>query len=303
MRVLKKHVVLFLLPASLIYTCFMIFPIINTIRFSFLTVETFGSSPVFVGIDNFRRLFSDPVWSGRFFGAVKNNFLFFVIHIFVQNPVGLLLASLLTARFLKGQAVYRALFFLPTMLSVVIVGFVWQLIFSPTWGVAEGLLTRVGMSSLFEPWLGLENFALPLLAIVSVWQFVGIPMMLFYAVLLGIPNELIEAARVDGAKGWQIYWRIKFPLILPAVAIVAILTFIGNFNAFDLIYTTQGVLAGPNFSTDILGTFFYRTFFGHQLQLGNSTMGAAIASMMLVIILIGVIGYLLWRRRIKTYEQ
>lgn len=302
-RGVVRNAVLFLLPASLIYTCFLIIPILNTIRLSFFSTEAFGSVEVFVGFDNFRRLLLEPFWAKQFFGALKNNFVFFIIHMFVQNPIGLLLASLLTVRRLRGVAVYRALFFMPTMLSVVIVGFVWQLILSPTWGVTEGLLSNVGLASLFRPWLGLEGSALPVLALISVWQFVGIPMMLFYAALIGIPQELIEAARVDGARGWQIYWRITFPLVLPVVAIIGILTFIGNFNAFDLIYTTQGVLSGPNYSTDILGTFFYRTFFGHQLQFGNPTMGAAIASMMLVIILGGAMIYLLWRRRIQTYEQ
>ncbi len=128
-------------------------------------------------------------------------------------------------------------------------------------------------------------------------------MLLFYAALIGIPDALIEAARVDGASHWTVFWRIKFPLILPTVGIVTILTFVGNFNAFDLIYTTQGALAGPNFATDIFGTFFYRTFFGFQLQLGNPTMGATIATMMFLIILTGVLIYLFfWQRRVTTYE-
>ncbi len=108
---------------------------------------------------------------------------------------------------------------------------------------------------------------------------------------------------MDGATNWGIFWRIKFPLILPTVGIVLVLTYVGNFNAFDLIYTTQGVLAGPNYSTDIMGTFFYRSFFGQQLQLGNPTMGATIATMMFLIILVGVLIYLFgWQRRVATYE-
>jgi raffinose/stachyose/melibiose transport system permease protein len=129
-------------------------------------------------------------------------------------------------------------------------------------------------------------------------------MILFYTALIGIPEELVEAAHVDGASGWNIFWRIKFPLVLPTLGIVAILTFVGNFNAFDLIYTMKGALAGPNFSTDIMGTLFYRTFFGQQLQLGNPTMGATVAAMMFLIILTGVLIYLfLWQRRIQTYEM
>jgi raffinose/stachyose/melibiose transport system permease protein len=128
-------------------------------------------------------------------------------------------------------------------------------------------------------------------------------MLLFYAALIAIPYELIEAAKVDGATEWTVFWRVKFPLILPTVGIVAILTYVGNFNAFDLIYTVKGALAGPNFSTDIMGTLFYRTFFGQQLQLGNPTMGATVAGMMLLIILAGVVIYLFgWQRRVVTYD-
>ena len=95
---------------------------------------------------------------------------------------------------------------------------------------------------------------------------------------------------------------MKLPLILPTIGLVAILTFVANFNAFDLIYAVKGALAGPNFSTDIMGTFFYRTFFGYQLQVGNPTMGAAVATMMFVIILIGVMLYLFGvQRRMQRY--
>ena len=94
-------------------------------------------------------------------------------------------------------------------------------------------------------------------------------MMLIYAALLNIPDELVDAARVDGLGQLRIFWHIKLPLVLPTIGLVSILTFVGNFNAFDLIYSVKGALAGPNFASDILGTFFYRTFFGNQLQLGD----------------------------------
>ena len=126
------------------------------------------------------------------------------------------------------------------------------------------------------------------LALVSVWQFVGIPMMLIYAALLSIPDDVIEAAEMDGVTGWSQFWKIKLPLILPSIGIISILTFVGNFNAFDLIYVAQGALAGPDYSTDILGTFLYRTFFGFQLQLGDPYMGSAIATAMFGIILLAI---------------
>jgi raffinose/stachyose/melibiose transport system permease protein len=294
--------VVFLLPATVVYTLFMIYPLIDSLRLSMFAQGSDGVE-VFVGLQNFVKLLTDELWQPRFWGALKNNFVFFLIHGLVQNTIGLLLAALLSLRGLRGAGVYRTLLFLPTMLSVVIIGFIWQLILSPLWGIAEGIMSAVGLGQFFGPWLGKESSALITLGFISVWQWIGIPMMLFYAALISIPDELIEAAHVDGATSWGIFWRIKFPLILPTVGMVLILTYVGNFNAFDLIYTTQGVLAGPNFSTDIMGTFFYRTFFGQQLQLGNPPMGATIATMMFLIILAGVLIYLFgWQRRVATYE-
>jgi len=128
-------------------------------------------------------------------------------------------------------------------------------------------------------------------------------MMLIYAALLSIPEEVLEAGECDGVTGLAAFWKIKLPLILPSIGIISILTFVGNFNAFDLIYTAQGALAGPAFSTDILGTFMFRTFFGFQLQLADPHMGSAIASAMFFIILIGVCFYLFAiQTRLRRYQ-
>lgn len=299
---IPSYVIVFLAPATIVYTLFMVYPLIDSLRLSFFAPAD-GNTEVFIGFQNFVTLLSDELWAPRFWGAFKNNFIFFAIHMLVQNPIGLLLAALLSNHRLSGKAFYRTVLFMPTILSFVIVGFIWQLMLSPLWGIAKDILEFVRLGELFQPWLGLESSALITLSFISVWQFVGIPMMLLYAALIAIPDELIEAAFVDGATAWDVFWRIKFPLILPTLGIVAILTFVGNFNAFDLVYTTQGVLAGPNFSTDLLGTLFYRTFFGQQLQLGNPTMGATVATMMFLIILSGVLLYMfVWQRRVQTYE-
>ncbi len=297
----RPYIVVFMLPALVVYTVFLIYPLIGSLGLSFFA-ELPGGERSFVGLENFRRLLGDDQWSSGFWNAFRNNFLFFLIHLAVQNPVGLILASLLATPNLAGRNTYRAILFMPTMLSVVVVGFIWQLILSPIWGVTEGFLSRIGLQNLFAPYLGLRSTALATLSLISTWQFYGIPMMLFYIALISIPRELLESARVDGAGQWKVFWKIKFPLILPVFGITAILTFVGNFNAFDLIYTTQGVLAGPDYSTDILGTFFFRTFFGQQLQLGNPVMGATVAAMMFLTVLSGVLIYMFWRRRIKTYE-
>lgn len=294
------HILVFILPAAVIYTVVMIYPLFDSLRLSLFGTQ---GGEGFVGLRNYARLIEDPLYGLRFWGALRHNVVFFAVHMLVQNPVGLLLAALLSVRYLRGRAVYRTLLFAPTVLSFVIVGFIWQLMLSPLWGIAQGLMRAGGLGGYFRPWLGLEGPALVTLSLISVWQFVGIPMMLFHTALLGIPDELLEAARVDGATGWRTFWRIQFPLILPVVGLVAILTYVGNFNAFDLIYTTQGALAGPNFSTDLLGTFFYRTFFGFQLQLGNPVMGATVAGVMFLIILAGVLLYLFaWQRRVEVHE-
>lgn len=285
------HILVFLAPAALIYTLFSIVPLVDTIRLSLYAGDDTGAMS-FVGLDNFQLLFTDPAWSVPFWNALRNNLVFFAVHMVVQNLIGLALAMLLSLPNLTGRNVYRTLIFLPTMLSVVIIGFIWQLILSPLWGVARSFMHALGLGALFGPWLGDEGTALVTISLISVWQFVGIPMMLIYAALLNIPDDLTDAATIDGAGGWAVFWYVKLPLVLPTIGIVSILTFVANFNAFDLIYAVKGALAGPNFATDILGTFFYRTFFGYQLQVGSPTMGAAVATVMLGIILIGVLIYL-----------
>ncbi|MDM7851801.1 carbohydrate ABC transporter permease [Pseudochrobactrum kiredjianiae] len=297
----RWHIAVFLAPAVLVYTAIMILPLFGTMQLSLFRVE--NQQSFFVGLDNFRTLLGDERWSTSFWNALGNNMWFFVIHMVVQNPIGILLAALLSHPKLRFAAFYRSAIFIPTILSFVIVGFVWKLILSPLWGVAPNMLDLVGLKSLFAPWLGQKEYALTTLGLISVWQFIGIPMMLIYAALLSIPDEIIEAAECDGITGASQFWKIKLPLILPSIGIISILTFVGNFNAFDLIYSAQGALAGPNYSTDILGTFMFRTFFGFQLQVGDKNMGATIASLMFFIILIGVCVYLFGiQRRLRRYQ-
>ena len=269
----------------------MVFPLLDSLRRSF-----FDDDGNYAGLNNYDILFANPTFANRFWDALGHNFQFFAFHMLLQNPVGLLLAVLLTVQGVRGLNIYRTLVFLPTTLSVVIVGFIWRLILSPIWGVTSA----VGVDT---PLLGESRTVLPTLSLISVWQWVGIPMIFFYAVLIAIPKDLIEASRVDGAGSWQVFRDITFPLILPMLGIVSILTYIGNFNAFDLIYAVKGVVAGPDFASDIMGTFFYRTFFGASGTTGSAALGATVASVMFLIILAGVLLYMFgWQRRITTYE-
>ncbi len=292
---------LFIGPAFAIYAVFSVYPLLSTIVLSAYDTDASGQH-AFIGLQNFVTLLTDESWSGPFWNALANNAVFFAIHMAVQNPIGILLAGLLSLPSLTGRHAYRTLIFLPTMLSVVIVGFIWQLILSPLWGVSEGLLGAIGLGDWFAPWLGQEETALLTISLISVWQFIGIPMILIYAALLNIPEDLSDAAQVDGIGHLRIFWHVKLPLVMPTVALVSILTYVGNFNAFDIIYAVKGAIAGPNFSTDIMGTFFYRTFFGFQLQQGSPTMGAAVATVMFGVILVGVMIYLFaLQRRVQRH--
>ena len=298
----KRTAAVFLVPAVLLYSAIVVWPLLDSVRLSLFTEDGAGLRH-FAGLLNYVTLFTDPLWSGQLYRAMLNNVVFFGIHVLVQNPVALGLAALLSRQLLPLRAAYRAIIFLPVLLSQVIVGFIWQLILNPLWGVSQTILGLIGLGSLYRPWLGLEDSALITLSLISVWQWVGLPMILFYTAMLAVPEELIEAAKLDGASEVRIFFRIKLPLIMPTVGLVTLLTFISNFNAFDLVYVTQGLLGGPDSSTDLLGVMFYRTFFGQQLQLGSPTMGATVASVILGIVLLGVFAYrFFWQRRVTAYE-
>lgn len=285
----RRTWILFLIPALVVYTVFMAFPLFNSMRLSLyqgtgLTPETY------VGFANYSELFSNPLWRDRFFNALGNTFMFFAIHMLVQNTLGLLFATLLSNTHLRGRNVYRAIVFLPATLSVLVTGFLWTLILNPRWGMFNQMLTTFGLGALARPWLGDENLALPVISLVSSWQWVGLPTMMFLAGLLTISDELLEAARVDGANPLQVFWKIKLPLLKPVIGIVSVLTFVGNFNAFDVIFAMAGARGEPAYSTDLLATFFYRTAIAgeHPVAQPNMGIGAAVATITFLILLVGV---------------
>jgi raffinose/stachyose/melibiose transport system permease protein len=286
-----RNLLLFVLPALAVYLVFAVLPLATSIVMSFF--QTSGdASDVFVGFANYERLFTHPTISARFWNALLNNMQYFAIHLIVEVPMGLLLAALLTSgKLARSEGIYRTLLFIPATLSVVIVGFVWRLIINPLWGL-------VGF-----PLLGTESTALTTISLMSVWQYFGIPMVFLYSALLAVPNELVEAANIDGAGGWTTFWKIKFPLIAPQFGLIAILTYIWTFNGFDLVFALNGSAPGPNYSTDILGTYFYRTFFGSSGQLADLDLGAAVATVIFLTVLLVTAAYFwLIQRRLKSYS-
>ena len=285
----RLSLALFLLPALATYLLFAVLPLVTSVVMSLF--DTSKGASVFIGIDNYIYLFTQPVVSARFWNALFNNAKYFAIHLVVEVPIGLLLAALLTSGALRrSESIYRTLLFIPATLSVVIVGFIWRLIINPLWGL-------VGF-----PLLGNATTALPTISLMGVWQYVGIPMVFLYSALIAIPNDIVEAARIDGANPWQIFWRVKFPLIVPQFGLISILTFIWTFNGFDLVFALMGSAPGPNYSTDILGTFFYRTFFGSSGQVADLDLGATVATVIFTLMLLVTAGYFwLVQRRLKAY--
>ena len=282
----RRQLLLFTSPALTFFLLFAVFPLLSTIYISFYQED------VFVGLKNFEFLFTNDEASERLRYAFLHNVQFFLIAASVQLPTALCMAALLTSgRVRRMTSFYRTLLFIPTTLSVVIVGFIWRLIIHPLWGIVD------------YPLLGEAATALPTITLMSVWQYMGIPMVFLYSALIAIPSNIIEAAQVDGASDLRIFFRIKIPLIAPQIGIITILTFIWIFNAFDIIYALNGGAPGPDYATDVLGTLFYRTFFGWGPDLGNQNLGAATATVIFFIILFGTAVYFATvQRRLKASQ-
>lgn len=279
----------YILPALLIYTAFLAFPLLNSMRLSFFS----GSGYIldnFVGFDNYRKLFFNPRVSQGFWGAFGHTWIFFGIHMIVQNTLGLLFALLLLSKGLRGRDVYRTIIFIPATLAIIVTGFLWKLILNPQWGAVNIFLKNSGLESLAMTWLGNESLALPVISLVSSWQWVGLPTMMFLAGLQNIPDELFEAADIAGASRLQVFANITLPMLMPVIGIVTILTFTGNFNAFDVVFAMAGPNGSPNFSADILGTYFYRIGIAgkHPDGIPDMGLGAAVATVTFVILFVGV---------------
>lgn len=276
----------------LVYSVFLALPLLDSLLSS-LYQRAAGGQSTFVGLDNFVKLFTSDLYAPGFWRALGQTLIFLAIFLFVQNPIAIGLAALLTSRRLRGASIYRNVIFIPTTLSIVIAGWIWSLMLNPVWGISDDVLRSIGLAGITprEGWQG-SSWALAVVALVGVWQFIGLPMILYVAAFLQIDEEVLDAARVDGANPAQTFLRVRLPLIGPMIGVVTILMFISNFVAFDHVYTMQGSLASPNFGTDIMGTFFHRTAFGTSALLADPSMGATIATVMFAMLL-GVVAFAL----------
>jgi len=269
-------ILLFLLPALLIYTIFIIYPIISTLNYSLFNWNGIQKDMLFVGLQNYTNLLTDPA----FWSALKNNLYVILVSIFIQIPLGLVMALILSSR-LKGLKVLNVLFFLPYLMSTVAVGLLWVFMFDPINGSVNKLLEFLGFESIH--WLASSGTAIIAVLIVIAWQFAPFFMILFRASIVGIPEELYEASDIDGANGLEQFFYVTLPSLMPTIVSSSILAVVGSLKTFDIFYVMLG--GGSGNTTEILGTYMYRQSFVNF----NMGYGSTIATMMLILALISVV--------------
>ena len=274
-------IALFVLPGLVIVCTVILLPL-----FMSLFNSLFGWNQLlrgdFVGLDNFRKVFGTEPYKTRFLNALGNNLRWFAVTMAVQNTLGLLFGYLLSRR-IAGHEFFKRVIFIPVLFSVVAVGFLWGLYLRPN-GLLNGFLKLAGRPDLMRAWLGDERLATFSIILVNIWRWVGFPSLVFLAAIDNVPVECLEAAYLDGAREGTIFRRIILPLIVPSITVITVLTIIGSLNVFEQVYTMAGLDGSPNFSTDTIGTLFYRTAFG-SVDSGSPEIGVGSA--------IGVVIYLL----------
>ncbi len=280
---------LYLLPAFLIYLLFTFIPILETFRASFFEWNGFSESRTFIGIENYINLFADPL----FLKAISNNLVFILFYSIIPILIGLLLSALLSGQPIPGFTFFRTLYFLPQVISMVVVGVVWRWMFNPVSGPINQFLSLIGLENLRQAWLGSFQYALPAVGSIGTWVQYGFCMVLFLAGIQRIPMEYYEAASLDGANGFKQFMYITVPGLKSEIGVAMITTMIAALRVFDLIYsTTRG---GPGDSTLVTGFLIYRSAILNN-RIGY---GAAIAMVLTIIIL--VLSFLI--RRLMSEKQ
>ena len=262
------------LPAALIYAVFLLYPIIETVLLSLN--EWMGIGPKrFVGLRNYIAAFHDNL----VFKSFLNNIIYTIGVIILGVLVGLIVAVLL-ARKLRGRVLFETIFFLPRLLAMVVVAVVWGWIFNPHIGLTVRIFNAIGMKSLAVGWLGTFQLAMFAIVIAGSWTYFGFCMIIFMAALQSTDESLSEAALIDGANQFQIFYKITLPQISNAITLVIMVSVIDSFKLFDLIWVmTQG---GPGDATHILATHLYREAFRH-----NHFGYAATIAVLLTILVLG----------------
>jgi ABC-type sugar transport system permease subunit len=266
---------LFTGPAIVVLAAFLLYPIGYSLWLSFH--EWSGYTPrwgPFVGVENYLALARDEV----FWKATWNSMVFVIVRTPLEIGLGFFLALLLNRK-MPARAFLRTLFFVPVVMSLIVVTIIFQRIYEPNTGLLNALLHGIGLGALAHPWLGDSATALPAVIAVSVWKNVGFSLVILLAGLQGLPGDVIDAGRVDGANAWQLTTRVIAPLMRPILALTGLLSIIGGLKVFDLVFImTRG---GPTYSTEVLATMLYREAF----ELNEMGVASAIAVILVALVL------------------
>lgn len=269
----KLVILAFLLPALILFLGVLIAPIIMSGYYSFFNWDGF-TQKVFIGIKNYKELFTSN--SIGFMKALGNAMLLAAISVMFQLPLALWFALKLGSG-LKGERFFVSVYFMPVLISTVVIGQLWLKIYNPDYGILNVFLRAVGLESWTRIWLGDKSTALLACFIPTVWQYVGYHMLLMYAGVKSVPQELREAAMLDGASASQVDWHIVIPYIKPILKVSMIFSVTGSLKSFDLIYVlTNG---GPVHSTEVPSTLMISMLFLRN----RYGMGSTIAVMLILL--------------------
>lgn len=265
-------------PALLLYAVFTVYPMAQVVVASFTDARGFTQPWSFLGLEQYGKIFdgSDPT----FVKALQNTGIYAFFKIVVQTIVAFLIAVLLHRQLLLGN-IYRAIFFAPMVISPVAIVFTWQFMYDPSSGTINTLLDTVGLGALAQDWLGNYDLALYSVIVVDLWSGLGFNIVIFLAALSTIPGEILEAARVDGARGWRTLWHITIPLIVPAIGLVLVLSINGALRAFDTVYLmTRG---GPSDATELYMTQVFK-----EGLVDNNFGYASAMAVLVLVVLVGI---------------
>ncbi|KIO67592.1 MULTISPECIES: carbohydrate ABC transporter permease [Bacillaceae] len=268
----KTVIALYVLPALFLVLFLIYIPMILTGYYGLMKWDGVGEMK-FIGLDNYIKLVQDKLfWESTWHSILLGLFS-------VLSLIGYLIVSLVLASKIKGANIFRKIYIIPMLLSSVAIAQLWIKIFDPMNGLINSFLTSIGVENV-PLWLADPEIALYAIFIPIVWQYAGFYIIIIYAALVNVPEELIEAARIDGANAFQIAYKIKVPLISGVLKVLVILAIVGSLKYFDLIYVMTG--GGPGHATEVMASYMYKEAFGKY----NFGYGSAIAFGLLVISMI-----------------
>lgn len=269
----KSTIILFILPALLLFLGILVAPIFASAYYSFFDWNGFGKK-TFIGLENYRELFTSN--SIGFIKALGNSFLLALLSVGIQLPLSLGLALLL-GKGRKGERAFLSIYFIPVLISTVVIGQLWLKIYNPSYGILNVILKAVGLENWTKIWLGDVKTALWASFVPILWQYVGYHMLLMYAGIKSVPTEYREAAMIDGATEGQVNRYIVLPYIKPILKISTIFAVTGSLKSFDLIYVlTNG---GPLHATEVPSTLMINMLFLRN----RYGMGSTIAFLLIIL--------------------